>query len=66
MRTVSRIRRITVPSLMALLAVGAVGAPGALAASRNVALLPAVGSTPGVSIVFRSYWPLSNDDGLTT
>ena len=28
---------------------------------RNVALLPAVGSTPGVSIVFRSYWSLSND-----
>ena len=29
---------------------------------RNVALLPAVGSTPGVSIVFRSYWSLSNDE----
>jgi hypothetical protein len=28
---------------------------------KNVALLPAVGSTPGVSIVFRSYWSLSND-----
>ena len=32
------------------------------AAGQNVALLPAVGSTPGVSIVFRSYWSLSNDE----
>ena len=32
------------------------------AAGQNVALLPAVDSTPGVSIVFRSYWSLSNDD----
>jgi hypothetical protein len=32
------------------------------AAGKNVALLPAVGSTPGVSIVFRSYWSLSNDN----
>jgi hypothetical protein len=28
---------------------------------KNVALLPATGTTEGVSIVSRSYWPLSND-----
>ena len=28
----------------------------------NVALLPDQGSTPGVSIVSRSYWSFGNDD----
>lgn len=31
------------------------------AAGQNVALLPAMGSTAGVSIVSRDYWSLSND-----
>jgi len=31
------------------------------AQGQNVALLPAVGSTPAVSIVSRSYWSLAND-----
>lgn len=31
------------------------------AQGQNVALLPAVGSTDGVSIVSRSYWSLAND-----
>jgi hypothetical protein len=31
------------------------------AAGQNVALLPAQGDTPGVSIVSRSYWSFSND-----
>jgi len=32
------------------------------AAGQNVGLLPAVGSTDGVTIVSRAYWSLSNDD----
>ena len=31
------------------------------AAGKNVIVLPAVGSTPGVSIVSRSYWSFAND-----
>ncbi len=31
------------------------------AQGQNVALLPAVGSSPGVSIVSRSYWSFAND-----
>ena len=31
------------------------------AAGKNVALLPAQGDTPGVSIVSRSYWSFAND-----
>jgi hypothetical protein len=30
-------------------------------AGKNVAVLPAVGSTPAASLVFRSYWSLAND-----
>ena len=32
------------------------------AAGQNVGVLPAVGSTEGVTLVSRAYWSLSNDD----
>jgi hypothetical protein len=35
---------------------------GMQADGQNVAVLPDIGSTKGVSIVFRSYWSLANDD----